>query len=121
MRGHEPLIAQRKRGMHPAIVFVDLEPDRLKCWRDWHAVEGGKPTINVDPEESIARLDLRCIAGLLVSVHGNDEERVAEMVGACILAGASRVFSATCGEQDHHGAPQITAMTDTAGTTWRKS
>ena len=96
MKGHQPLLEMRTKGRHPPVVFIDTEPDRLKCWRDWHAVEGGKPTISVNPDESIERLDLRCIHGVTVSVQGSDEERVNAVGAACIRAGAKRVVGFVC-------------------------
>jgi hypothetical protein len=49
--------------------------------------------INVDPAESIGRLDLRCIVGLTIHLNGSNAERVAELRDACLEAGAERVIA----------------------------
>lgn len=92
MRGHEPLIALRRRGLKPALVDIDLEPcpwRNWSTWPEWTTV----PQIEVQPTDSIQLLDLRFLVGLTVQVSGFDGPRVWAMFEACRAAGAARVLA----------------------------
>lgn len=112
MRGHQALIAMRRGGKHPATVFVGLDPDRLRCWRDWHLL-GDSPSVEVEPGDTIGRLDLRFVRGLTVIADGNDAQRLAAFSSACMAAGAARVVASVLGE-DRRG-PIVINVTDTEG------
>lgn len=92
MRGHEPLIALRRRGLRPALVDIDLEPcpwRNWSTWPEWTTV----PQIEVQPGDSIRLLDLRFLVGLTVQVSGYDGPRVWVLADACKAAGAARVLA----------------------------
>lgn len=92
MRGHEPLIALRRRGLRPALVDIDLEPcpwRNWSTWPEWTTV----PQIEVQPGDSIQLLDLRFLVGLTVQVSGFNGPRVLALADACKAAGAARVLA----------------------------
>ena len=95
MRGHEPLVAMRLRGLQPASVHLNANGNSLSV--DWTIPAcPGAPLhaeLEVDPTETIGRLDLRCIADLTVHLNGSNPERVAALRDACIEAGARRVIA----------------------------
>jgi hypothetical protein len=94
MRGHEPLVAMRMRGFLPAAVYVNADGNTPGDWTiPAHAAAPLFAEINVDPSETIARLDLRCLAGLTVHLNGSDPMRVAALKDACMEAGAQRVIA----------------------------
>lgn len=85
MRGHEPILAMRKAGRRPAIVFLNDFP----CDTDW-SEWGDHATVCVADEVPEA-LDLRFVVGLTVSILGDTIERVKRLAQACKDAGASTV------------------------------
>jgi hypothetical protein len=91
MRGHEPLIALRRRGLKPGLVNIDLEPSPWRDWADWPEWTA-VPQIEVLPSDSIRLLDLRFLVGLHVMLGGFDGARVWAMFDACKAAGAARVL-----------------------------
>ena len=114
MRGHDQLIAMRRRGMVPAIVFVSCDPDRLGQAGDWSAHTPEMAVVDIEPADRPETLDLRFLVGLLVKVDGLDAGRVESVTQACIAAKAARVIASTvapngCGVR-------ITGITDTEGT-----
>lgn len=90
MRGHERLIALRLQGKAPADVHIDTDGGWPVWWLDW---SGPHAHILVARNENVALLDLRCLIGLLVFVHGEDEGRVGEIADACRKAQARRVVA----------------------------
>jgi len=92
MRGHEALVAMRRRGVRPVMADISDGMDGLGCWRDWQDWTG-TAQIEVQPGDSISRLDLRCLVGLFVIVSGTDESRVKRLHDACVEAGASAVMA----------------------------
>ena len=66
MKGHEPIIAMRRNGIAPKIVFVNDFPD--VCAKDWH-LHGDHATVSVDGD-AVGVLDLRFLIGLMVSITG---------------------------------------------------
>lgn len=96
MHGHEPLIALRLRGQRPTLVGVHIGPDRDWLASHWQEWEGLTPHLLIEPADSIASLDLRCLVGLMVDVSGDvsDAPRVRRVFDACVAAGASRVMGA---------------------------
>lgn len=93
MRGHEQLIALRRAGKAPGLVFVHIGRDPMRTWCDW-ASWSAHAHLEVDPTESIATLDLRCLVGLTVMVSGLDEHRVLALHEACVAASAKRAIGA---------------------------
>lgn len=93
MRGHENLIALRKRGLKPAgMVSVCDYPVRPVFLRWDHTEDGTSPTVCVDGDD-IASLDLRFLVGLPVDVTGTDPRRVKALAGLCKRAGADMVIA----------------------------
>jgi hypothetical protein len=93
MRGHEPIFAMRQQGHKPALVFLDMLKDNSpgQMWREWPEVQPAIPTVWVQDEDSIPRLDLRFLIGLPVVITGTDQSRVEALERAAIEAGAVRV------------------------------
>lgn len=86
MRGHEKIIAMRKRRTIPEIVFLNDFPCEFA--EDWADV--------CVHNDTISSLDLRFLIGLTVSIAGTDEKRVkalyqkaidnkAKLVGASVI------------------------------------
>lgn len=86
MRGHEKLIALRKAGKRPSIVFIN---DFL-CPTDWFETGGKHVTVSV-AGEPLHRVDLRFLVGLTVSAISYDEARAKALLKACQQAGAAVV------------------------------
>lgn len=93
MRGAEHLIAMRRQGLRPVLVFVETGPDG-RIDEQLNRDDQASAHLWVEPHESIGRLDLRCLVGLGVSVSGPDEKRVVGVVNAALAAGAKRVVGA---------------------------
>lgn len=99
MHGHEPLIALRMSGHVPASVHVDADgvlPRRIT--RSWpvqiHPGSRIHAHLCIGPREPVSMLDLRCLVGLRVFVHGANVHRVAEVAKACAAAKAREVYAA---------------------------
>ncbi len=101
MRGHEALIALRRRGVRPVWAFVTVGRDHSESCREWHEWMSAAH-IEIQPEDRIQRIDLRCLLGMWVSVSGFDAERVAAAHEACVAASARCVMSAVY-ERDEAG------------------
>ncbi len=99
MRGHEPIIAMRRSGKRPGIVFLNDFP----CKTDW-AEYGEHATVQILPGEAIEALDLRFLVGLTVAASGSTDERARKLLEACKTAGAKTIV-ATGPEVpgDHYG------------------
>jgi hypothetical protein len=102
MLGHQALQAMRRSRMKPAIVFVDVDSPLPSLPRllQWQNVDERLAEIDVQPGESIARIDWRPLVGLVVHVSGLTEDRVREAAQAIEKAGAKRVISTL---MRHHG------------------
>lgn len=94
MRGHEPIVAMRRRGKKPAMVFIDAFETASQCWREWPARDLSMPQVEVSEHEALSGLDLRFVVGLRVFVMGHDERRVESIKSLCLEAGAARVVAA---------------------------
>lgn len=100
MRGHQPLIAMRRRGLRPQAAWIDLVPSLTEHSATWHQWSTA-PHIEVTDSESVRRLDLRCLVGMDVMVGGFDPHRVADMHCACVGSGARFVMSQVWGKARH--------------------
>lgn len=119
MQHADKLIAMRKQGWLPSMVYIDLDfktrVDRLTPFNPEF------PDLFIAPDESVQRLDLRMLVDLTVKVTGNDAERVAAVTEACVKAKAKRVIGVT---HQQHGTPEyprfdVVRITDTEGAlTW---
>lgn len=96
MRGHDLLIAMRRRGVRPP--FVRFELDAQPAWvrdsADWPEWSIAA-MVDVAPDDAIARLDLRCAVGMPAVVTGGSDERAAQLFAALLAAGATRVIALT--------------------------
>ncbi len=120
MRGHEPLLAMRRRGFRPAAVWlVDSPPPKpLSCGTrlDWWAFR--KPLaaeVFVEPADSAARADLRFVIGMQVHVQIANAGRMRAFAEAAMAAGASSVFGASHQVEERRGT-----ATETAFVAWTK-
>ncbi len=95
MRGHEPLVAMRRRDSKPSdFVEVLMRPYPLRG--DWATREFRKGRVFVDPFDAVDRLDLRFLVGCDVMVDGEDPDRVRRLYAALQRHKARRVI-ANCG------------------------
>lgn len=97
MLGHLPIIKMRMAGKRPKIVFINDFPTPEAA--DWHkpgAAYGqvwvpDHATVQIDPSDRIEALDLRFVAGLIVSATGSTEARAKALFEACKHFGATTV------------------------------
>lgn len=92
MRGHEQLIAVRRRGVKPAAVHVWCGSDETGWSSGWLERGSSVAWIEVGDGDSLAGLDLRCVVGLPVVVQGDSERRVRGVCEAAAECGAKRVI-----------------------------
>lgn len=94
MRGHQPILAMRRRGLRPAYVTLsDLPPSAWAKWPSMHRY----PDVCIDADDSPDLLDLRFVVGLPVVVEIDSETRMRRLVLAAEKAGASRVYGFAVG------------------------
>lgn len=86
MRGHEGVIAMRRKGVRPDVVWVEVGPD-TQLRRDEE--KWGYISVNIPETDHVSRLDLRWAVGLMCMVHGAS---VAAVCAALKRAGAARVI-----------------------------
>lgn len=114
MRGHTDLIAMRRHGVVPRMVYVDTDPGHV---RHDHLMPFDPDFVQVfvDPKEHANLLDLRCLVGLTVQVSGLDATRVAAITAACVDAKAGRVIGVTHERVPYGSTFEVVAITDTEG------
>lgn len=88
MHGHEPLIAMRKAGRKPTMVFLSDFSEKSS----WHE-SGDYPEINVFHDVP-DRADLRFLVNLNVTITASTKDRAKAFLAACVEAGANSV--STC-------------------------
>ncbi len=88
MRGQEQLIAMRKAGIRPSIVFINDFP----CKTDW-AEWGDNATVCVHGDQ-LSSLDLRFVVGMIASISSESESRAKRIAEICKNSGARAVASA---------------------------
>jgi hypothetical protein len=88
MRGHEPILAMRKAGKRPAVVFLNDYPG-LPGELDW-AQHGEHATVEVCGDQP-ELLDLRFLVGMRVSISAETVDRAERFMQACKEAGAELV------------------------------
>ena len=96
MRGHEEIIALRRRGHRPA-GFVDILTLPYPRRGDWATREFCRGRVFVEPSDPIDRLDLRFVVDCDVMVDGSDAARVQQLFSALQRHKARRVI-ANCGQ-----------------------
>ena len=96
MRGHEPIIAMRKAGTAPKIVFIN--DFHCQTARDWH--NPGEKYGEVWPADhatvstagdALSSLDLRFLVGLKVSISSLTEGRAKALFEKAKASGAKTV------------------------------
>ena len=96
MRGHEPILAMRKRGIKPSIVFIndfacpeshDWQNPGEKFSQQWPADHATVSTAG-DP---LSSLDLRFLVGLTVSISSMNEGRAKALFENAKASGAATV------------------------------
>ena len=92
MRGHQPLIELRRRGMRPDLVSIATDPSPWRDWADWWEWTD-VPQLEVPATDSIRLLDLRFLVGLNVMIAGLNGDRVRQLFAACVEAKAARVLA----------------------------
>ncbi|MBA3589698.1 hypothetical protein [Methylibium sp.] len=119
MRGHEQLLAMRKNGYAPSVVFIETNDALWQADKDWPEMTPTMAKLRVEAKDSLASLDLRCVVGLKVMVDGHEQARVDAVATACQTAKAKRVITTVTTFGD--GNPEVIRMTDTDGVlTWPK-
>jgi len=120
MRGHEALIAMRRQGLRPAMVWIGTSPDASNLWRDWQRCSPAHARIQIDPEDRPAMLDLRWVIGLTVAIDGHDFDRVQAVADACQQHEAARVIAVHVAA-DQHQQHQVLTVIDSKGVhTWQQ-
>lgn len=94
MRGHEALIAMRQRGRRPDSADITVGHDPMQAWADWTYASpwGVIAHLEVPDFDRLSGLDLRCLIGMLVMVHGHDQIRTETVAQLAMEAGAKRVY-----------------------------
>jgi hypothetical protein len=119
MRGHETYEAMRRRNQKPA-GFVDVLLEARPKRGDWATQEFCRDRLFVEPDDTIARLDLRFLTGCQVWVSGEDIARVRELFGAIQDHGAARVIAHHHVPAAEKGAFELREILDTEGIlTWQ--
>lgn len=95
MLGPEYLINMRKRGYKPRSVWVEMLP--MNSFAKSLIRPAIKNDIDIHLElrdiETVNRLDLRCLMGLIVYVNGPNDETTQAVADACLKAGATKVIA----------------------------
>ena len=107
MKGHEQVIALRRRGRMPPTVTLWADGSGTLA-RGWDRY-GCHAQVDIEPADKPERLDLRFVVGVpLVWVRGDDAERVRRVAAAAVAAKAVRVIGVAYDERG-----KVAAMTDT--------
>ena len=109
MRGHDQILASRRRGLAPKAVHL---ADTAPLWVGH---------VQYEPEDIPKLADLRFVVGLLVFVTGLDSERVSAWAQACEAAKARRVVTAVFEQPDPQWRAECVQIGDSTGQfTWSK-
>ncbi len=98
MRGHEALLAMRRKGYSPQWVFIDTWADPLGFWGCWPVETPHRASVEVHDADMLSGLDFRFVVGLQVLVMGEKLARLQAIAEACKEAGAKRVV---IGHEEH--------------------
>ena len=108
MRGHDHIIAMRRRGFRPRWAYIDTFADASTQLREWPEWSPRTAQIEVLPSEPLSSLDFRFVIGLPVLITGAPLRRIEAIRDACIECQAERVVT-VCIE-----GGQVVAVTDTS-------
>jgi hypothetical protein len=109
MHGHENIVALRKSGISPKIVFLNDYP----CRTDWF--EHGDHATVCTAGDIVQMLDLRFLVGLTVSISSISEIRAKALFEKCKLAKAATV--AACHSKPNEPISSLSGWV----AVWRKS
>lgn len=104
----------RRQGARPSLVFLDLDTDHTEQWRRWPQLNPHRPTVQVEPTDNLARIDVRFVIGLIVIVSGSNADRVERLAKACEAAEALRVITAVHDPRTF----EVVDFTDTEDPSW---
>lgn len=108
MTGHQHILALRRRGYKPSVVWVVDDPENTCIDHDL--------TVRIEAHDTPELLDLRFLVGTTAVVDGDDDKRVDRLASAC-GAHAARVISNTFTRRGYRS--ELTRVTDTQGVfTW---
>lgn len=88
MRGHEHIIALRKRRLLPESIFIQDYPTPLTDWFE----NDEFPHVCVH-EDTIETLDLRFLVGTVVHISTESQSRGKALLNACVRHGAKTVIA----------------------------
>jgi hypothetical protein len=94
VRGHDEVIALRRRGLRPPTVWIAdgrYMPDKFWCYLRDCGELGDQ--VELDATDQPGRADLRWAIGLTVNLCGSDELRIGRFARAFADAGAARVIA----------------------------
>jgi hypothetical protein len=108
MKGHQHLIDQRKRGIHPTLAFIYDQP-YLPNWVE----EDHSPEITIHDEKALDRLDVRFLKGMYVFAYVSTKERAIALFEALLKARCDFVSVTWQGEirQKHYWSRMYDART----------
>lgn len=91
MRGHLPIVTMRRAGYRPAVVFAEVSDTEPAAARSWHRDHPTIAMVWLEPADSVHRLDLRMLRGLVVGITAQSQhrERAGALLAAVHAAGAS--------------------------------
>jgi hypothetical protein len=94
MRGVRSLVEMRRAGHKPQVAFIDCDanPHGMPAWAQWQQQNPDMADIDMEPGDSLARIDWRPFVGMVVHVSGTDERRVRTTKDRLAEAGAKRVI-----------------------------
>lgn len=95
MRGAEELRTMRRHGARPRVVFIDAGGADDAWARRWTAESPDLAHLHISDQDMLSGLDLRCVVGLPVLVHGNPGDRVRAIGAECLSCGARHVVIAS--------------------------
>lgn len=102
MTGHQRIVAMRRQGLKPSVVWVADYPE---------AVNDGL-TIRVDEQDTPELLDLRFLVGTTVTVESFNDQRLQRLAKACAQH-ARRVIAVLFEQRGYRF--EVTQITDTQG------
>lgn len=75
MRGHLPIVTMRRAGYRPAVVFAEVSDTEPAAARNWHRDHPTIAMVWLEPADSVQRLDLRMLRGLVVGITAEPQQR----------------------------------------------
>ena len=99
MKGHDALIALRKRGFKPAGVWICHAQDPSRGWASWSRYAGHDryPEVEILPTEVPELLDLRFVVGLVAHVSGMKLYAKAKRLHEALVEAKAKRVITVCG------------------------